>query len=143
MTHPFFAVYEGVEGIQEAYNLSLQLPAGSEILSYGTDEVEHSYPELIAKYLAQRIQKGITVRAILPDTPPNRQLTERNESELRQTRFLNAGEYPQCTEFNCFGDSLVYIAHSEKEPFATVLRSTTLSKEEAARFEILWAIASW
>lgn len=139
---PRLTMYEGSAGIREAYGLSLGLPKGSEILTYGTGEVETSYPELIGEYLADRIAKKIRVRALLPRTELNISIASRDEAELRETRFLPAEQFPQKTEMNCFGENIVYIAHSEKEPFATVLSSSTLAAEERARFEILWGVSS-
>ena len=40
-----------------------------------------------------------------------------------------------------FGDTLAYLAHSEKEPFATVIESSTLANGEKQLFEMLWELA--
>ena len=138
---PNLEMYEGSEGIREAYALSLAQPRGGEILTHGTADVEISYPELIADYLTRRVERKISVRAILPDSEINRKVTLRDAKELRMTRFLPPESYPQNTEMNCFGETICYIAHSERTPFATVLRSATLAAEERARFELIWKLA--
>lgn len=139
---PTVRLYEGTNGVAEAYEESLSLPKGSEILIYGTAEVKISYQEFIADYLKRRVQKGIKVRAILPDTPENRAVTEQNERELRQTRYLPQEKFDPHTEINVFSDIITYIAHSETSPFGTVIESPSLASLEKQRFELLWDIAT-
>lgn len=141
LSKPQVRLFEGLAGIQEAYAMTLEGPKGGEILIYGTEEVEGRYPEFIGEYLAARVKKGISVRAILPDTPKNRSLLERDAGELRRTRFLPPEEYGQRTEVNVLGDAVLYIAHSEKEPFATVFGSPALARDERQRFEVIWKAA--
>jgi HTH-type transcriptional regulator, sugar sensing transcriptional regulator len=138
---PVVRLYEGIDGVLEVYNLSLTQPKGSEILIYGTAAVELGYKEFIAEYLHSRVKRGIQVRAILPDNALNRQVQLRDAAELRQTRFLPENQYNQQTEMNIFADRIAYIAHSETEPFATVIESQTMVSEEQMRFNLLWNLA--
>lgn len=138
---PVIRLYEGVEGVMGVYNLSLNEPKGSEILTYGTATVGITYGNFIAEYLTHRTEKGIMVRAILPDNEINRQASLSDKQELRQTRFLPEDVYNQTTEINIFGDKIAYIAHSEKQPFATLVENPTLAREEQQRFEIIWKVA--
>ena len=120
---PLLRAYEGSTGVMQVYNLSLECPAGEEIFIYGSAEVEANYPEFIGDYIAERVQRGILVRAILSDTPANRSIVPRDKAELRQTRFLPLEQFNQRTEVNIFGDMIAYIAHSQKEPFATIIEN--------------------
>lgn len=135
---PVVRLYEGAEGVKEVYNLTLSEPRGSEILIYGTASVEANYGDFITDYIAHRTKKNISVRAILPDTPDNQSVTIRDDKELRQTKFLPEETYHQTTEVNIFGDKIAYIAHSEKQPFATVIENATLANEERSRFNLIW-----
>ncbi|AKM82254.1 TPA: hypothetical protein DD449_04140 [Candidatus Berkelbacteria bacterium] len=137
---PDVRLYEGKAGVVEVYNLTLDLGKEEEILIYGNVAVETSYQEFIADYLKARVKKKIKVRAILPDTLDNRKIVERDDAELRETRFLPIEKFKQKTEVNIFGKSIAYIAHSEKEPFATVIENSTLADEERSRFNLLWEI---
>lgn len=138
---PNIRLYEGKAGVIEVYNLTLDLPKDEGILIYGSVSVETSYKDFIAEYLKNRVKKRIKVKAILSDTPENREILVRDTDELRQTRFLPADQFKQKTEVNIFARSIAYIAHSEDEPFATVIENPTLAEEEKNRFNLLWQIA--
>ena len=139
---PKVRLYEGTEGIEQVYELTLNQPEKSEILIYGTVAVMHKYEKFIEKYLARRVNRGIRARVILPDNEDNRLIVARDKDELRTTRFLPAEKFDQRTEVNILPESIIYIAHSETEPFATVIESTRLAKEEKDRFELLWGLAT-
>lgn len=138
---PSVQLYEGREGIIEVYNLSLDQPKSSEILIYGTSQVETNYKDFTNDYIKNRVAKKIIARVLLADTLDNRQIVFRDKKELRQTKFLPVDRFNQKTEVNIFGSFIAYIAHSEKEPFATIIENSTLAEEEKARFNLLWEIA--
>lgn len=140
-TKPVVRLYEGSSAVVEVYNLTLDQPKGGEIFIYGTVQVETAYAEEIAEYIKNRVKRQISVRVILPDTPANRDILSRDAGELRQTRFLPEKVFSRQTEMNIFADTIAYIAHSETEPFATVIESPTLAFEEKQRFELLWQLA--
>jgi hypothetical protein len=121
--------------------LSLDQPKGSEFFIYGTAEVKKSYGDFIHRYIETRVKKGIRVRSILPDNEYNRDILKTDKDHLRETRFLPADKFGLHTEMNVFQDTITYIAHSEKQPFATVIENQTLADEERQRFELLWTIA--
>lgn len=137
---PKVRLYEGARGVEQVYELTLERP-NSEILIYGTASVVLLYKEFIDRYLARRVNRGIKARVILPDTEENRAITNNDKDELRETRFLPREKFDQKTEVNIYGDSIAYIAHSEKEPFATVIENSTLAEEERNRFELLWQVS--
>ena len=138
---PTIRLFEGPEGLKQAYRLSLEEPKGSELTIYGTATVEQLLPDFIADYLEQRVKKGIRVRALLPDTTENRAVAKRNRQELRLTRFLAPAKFNPHLEINQFGSTIVYLAHSEKQPFATVIDNPTLAAVEKERFNLIWEIA--
>lgn len=139
---PIVRLYEGIEGVMEAYNLSLNQPKGGEILIYGTAEVKKSYGNFIHEYIAARCKKGIRARGILPDNQYNREILKTDEANLRVTRFFPEDKFGIHTEINIFEDTIAYIAHSEATPFATVIENQTLAEEEKQRFNLLWDLAS-
>lgn len=138
---PLVRMFEGVEGMIQAYRSTLNLPEGSEILIYGNPEVYANYPDLVRDYVPERVKKRIRVRTIVPDTKLAYDVTRDDEKILRQTRVLPQSKFDQRTEVNILPNSIYYFAHSEKRPFATVLESPTLAREEKSRFELLWQIS--
>lgn len=138
---PSIRMFEGVEGVWQAYHITLSMPAGSEILIYGNPEVFVNHPEMVEKYVRDRVQKNIHVRTIITDTPLGHQVTKNDDKSLRLTRILPKDKFDQKTEVNILPDKILYLAHSDKKPFATVIESPVLAKEEKNRFELLWNIA--
>lgn len=138
VSKPRIRMFEGVEGIEQAYKLTLFLKENDEILIYGTPEVYIKYQEMIKEYVKLRVTKKIKVRAIIPDIALGKEVTKDDEKILRQTRSLPKKIFNQQTEVNILPNSIIYIAHSENQPFATVIENRTLAQEEKNRFEILW-----
>jgi hypothetical protein len=60
---------------------------------------------------------------------------------MRQCRFLPQDKFDPTTEINIYGDTIHYIAHSERDPFATMIESSSLAKLEKQRFDLLWDLA--
>lgn len=135
---PAIRLYEGSEGVMQTYLLSLDQPRKSEILTYGTASVANLLPDFIPDYIASRVKRRITVKALLPDTPENRAVLKRDKTELRETRFLPVDRFDPQLEINQFGNTIAYIAHSEKAPFATVIDSATIANVERQRFLLIW-----
>lgn len=138
---PKISMFEGEIGIMEVYNLMIDLPPKTEILSFFGEEIKVNYQEFIDQFKRVRAVKNISCRLILPDTFDCRQIGLRDPLELRETRFLPVKNFDQKTEVNIFGDTVIYIAHSSTEPFATMIESSRLAKEERQRFELLWQMA--
>lgn len=139
---PKIQLFEGISGVKQAYEMTLNQPGGSEILIYGTAKVQELIPNFIADYLKERTKLGIKVRALLADVPENRSVIVRDPQELRETRFLEQKFFDPNLEVNVFAGKVIYIAHSEKEPFATVIENQTIANHEKQRFEIEWNMAT-
>ncbi len=140
-TKPKVSLFEGEVGVMQVYNLMLELPIDNEILTYGPVDIKAKYLDYIEQYHQVRVSKDIKSRIIFPDTPDNKQIGLRDPLDLRESRFLPVNKFDQRTEVNIFGDSIAYIAHSETQPFASVIESSRLTQEERQRFELLWGLA--
>lgn len=138
---PTIRMFEGKDGVEQAYQTPLSMPEGSEILIYGNPEVYSNYPEMVDEYVRNRVKRGIKVRTIIPDIPLGYEVTKNDTEILRQTKVLPKEKYNQKTEVNILSDKILYLAHSDKKPFATIIDSPALAKEERDRFELLWNLA--
>jgi len=138
---PKIRIYEGIEGVRQAYMLSHAQPEGSEILVFGSPDIWLQYAEANRAYIKNRIEKKLSLRAILPESKKYKKFIKDNEKELRQTRFLPQDIYSPRVETQIFGNTVVYIAHSEKSPFATVIENDSIAFDERQRFEVLWKMA--
>jgi len=138
---PKIRIYEGIEGVRQAYMLSHQQPEGSEVLVMGSPDVWIEYAEANRAYIADRLRNQIHLRMILPDLKKNKVFLKDDEKELRQTRFLSSEIYSPKVETQIFANTVIYIAHSEKTPFATVIENDSIAFDERQRFEMLWKTA--
>ncbi|MEI7792309.1 MAG: helix-turn-helix domain-containing protein [Candidatus Berkelbacteria bacterium] len=140
---PNIRQYSGVEGVKEACNLVLLQPRGTELKVYASLIMEKEYEEFLNEFAANRVKHGIPTRLLYPDTPECRDFLNRELSKQSiTTKFLPQDKYEFAAhEMMIFGDMIVYLAHSVKEPFATVIESSTLANGEKQLFEMLWELA--
>lgn len=138
---PQIRLYEGIDGVRQAYNVSLGEPEGTEMLVYSTALVLTAYPDFFKSYIAERVRRKIKVRLLLADTEINRSYLQLDEAELRETRFLPKERFDPRAELEIYNDKIVNIAYSDTAPFATVIESSTMAFDERQKFELLWEMA--
>lgn len=138
---PKIRIFEGIDGVRQAYMLSHNQPEGSEVLVFASPDIWIQYAEANRAYIADRLANKIFLKTILPDRAKNKVFLKDDKKELRETRFLSPDHYSPRVETQVFGDTIVYIAHSEKEPFATVIENKAIAHDERDRFELLWRLA--
>jgi len=138
---PRVRVYEGMDGVRQAYMLSHNQPEESVVLVLGSPDVWYQHAEANRAYIADRMTKRIHLKMILPDLSKNKVSLGEDRKELRETRFLSPKNYSPKVETQIFGNTVIYIAHSEKEPFATVIENSAIAHDEKERFSQLWQIA--
>lgn len=137
---PKIRTFEGDEGIKQTYDLILEMPKNSDTYVLGINLFDSHLDDMISEFVQKRVKKSIKTIAIFPDTPENR-LRSIRKKDLREVRFLPLDIYNPKSQVNIFGDSVAYVAHMEKEPFATVIESQTIASDEIQRFKMLWKIA--
>lgn len=138
---PKIRVYEGLEGLRQAYMLGLNQPEGSEILIYGAAKIWADFSEANKAYIAQRVTKNIVLRILFANTEVNHTFLKMDREELRETRFLPPEYFSPKVETQVFGSTVIYIAYADKEPFATVIENEAIASDERERFEILWTVS--
>jgi hypothetical protein len=130
--------FEGEEGIKEVYQDTLRYPDG-ELLAWVTDK---AYPVLSKKYLEEeylpkRVQKKISVRAVVPDTPEMRQYAGRDAKSLRQTKIAKAQNFSVEVEINLYGGRKIAVMAFE-EKMGLIIESQKLFKTLKSIFELSW-----
>lgn len=138
---PEISLYKGIEGVRQVYYQGLEGPEGGERLIFGTPKIWLNNPEENEAYIKVRLEKKISLRMIFPDEKENYAMLAGDKAELRQTRFLPKELYNPPVETQIYPSKIVYIAHSESEPFTTVIESPTIAVVEKEKFELLWKIA--
>ncbi len=128
---PTFRVFEGIEGIKEAYKFMIGV--GDTI--YSLVGLGDSPPELSnwfnSYYIPKRVKRAISVKGIVSSDMKGRQLIERQESELREAVTINKETFPFSGDMSVVGNNVIFIDHkngiatiTESEPLAKTLRST-------------------
>lgn len=136
-TKPKIRYYEGIEGIKQLFEETLELNSGEETLAYSSAESIHKYlKEYVLDYLKRRIAKGITQRAIAEDSPEAREHQKNDQKELRQTILVSQKNFPFSNEINIFRNK-VSIA-SYRDLLGVIIESAEIAKTQRAIFELAW-----
>jgi len=131
---PKVRFFEGKKGMREA--LEDTLAARTEILAYANlGAIFEAAPDYFPNYLANRIKKKIHARAIAPDTEIWRKALSRSRDELREVRFLPAGN-TYTPEINIYDDKMLII--SWEENIALIVESKQLAALQRIIFDNLW-----
>ena len=139
---PKIRTYEGAQGIKKVYSMAADEPRNSTFYILGANMLETEYVDQIAEEIVSRNKKGIITLGIFPDNQINRTMRlERSPIEKHNNRFIPEEKFTPRTQILIFGSTVAYLAHTESEPFATVIESSALAHDEKERFELLWEIA--
>jgi sugar-specific transcriptional regulator TrmB len=139
---PEISLYSGLEGMRQAYLLGINQPAGSELLLYGDTRIWSQYEEQNEQYIKDRVGKRISLKVLFSDDNKSVARFKSDELEIRESRFLPRDEFKPLVEQQIINDYVIYIAYSEKEPFATVIKNQTIAQLERQKFYLLWQKAS-
>lgn len=134
-------MYEGLEGVRQVYYQGLQGPEGGERLVLANPGFWYQNPEENDAFVTERVKKKISLRMIFPDDKQNYKSLGNDRAEMRRTRFLPKDQFNPAVETQIYPNKVVFIAHSEKEPFATVIENPAIAQIERQKFELLWEAA--
>ena len=138
---PEILLYKGIEGVRQVYYQGLEGPEAGERLILGTPKIWLDNAEENEAYIRERLKKKISLRMIFPDSKENYSMLKSDMAELRQTRFLPKEHFSPPIETQIYPNKVAYIAHSEREPFATVISNPAIALAERQKFELLWRVA--
>ena len=131
---PKVRFFEGKKGLREALEDTLTAKTG--ILAYANlGTIFEAAPDYFPNYLANRIKKKIHAKAIAPDTEIWRRALSRSRDELREVRFLPAGN-SYTPEINIYDDKMLII--SWEENIALIIESKELAALQRIVFDNLW-----
>lgn len=139
---PFVRFFSGIDGVKAVYEESLLQEAGSEMLSWGNAKaVEEGISDFADWYIKRRVENGISLRAIVTDTPYHRAIVARDKDELRQTKLLSKELFTQDVEINVYADKVAMISFVEGEMIGVIIQSRVFTAGHRQMFELLWGIA--
>ncbi len=138
---PRVQVFEGLDGIHQAYILGLDQPENSEILVFGSARIWQEINQQDSFYTAERVSKNITSRALFANLPHNQLFAKMDRMELRETRYLPQEYFDPKTEIQVFDNTVIYVTYSETAPYATVIENQAIAADMRQQFEILWKLS--
>ena len=136
---PEMEYFNGLEGVQRAYEKLLELPGVTEILRYAPvlwKEEEDPLRDFRVQWFRERRSRGLFSRVIAYDTPLGHRFQSRDPFEYRRTVLVREGDTHIGFEKIVAGDVVACI--NLKETRACFLRYPELAAEERVRFEQLW-----
>jgi HTH-type transcriptional regulator, sugar sensing transcriptional regulator len=136
-TKPQIKFYEGLGGLKQAFDETLELGAGEEILAYSSAESIHTYlGDYVAYYLSERVKRGISQRAIAEDSPSAREHLNNDQAERRTTRLVDKELYPFSNEINIFRNKTMIVSY--RDLLGVVIESADIARTQKAIFELAW-----
>lgn len=133
---PEIKFYEGIEGIKNVYQDTLNYP-GKEILMWGSTDV-HEYLDdfMWHYYVPKRIENKIWLRGIGQNHCIVKKIKLDDKKSLRQTRFHHEN-LPFDVEINLYGTRKIGIM-SFKEQIALIIESEKIYNTLKSIFELNW-----
>jgi len=137
---PTVEIFEGLEGVKKAIEDTLQ--AKGEILTLvDVASLTGGLAEIDRSYYKNRIQKKVSKRAIMPDTPEARKSVPRKPDEFTRIAFApNFPENTRCTT-QIYNDTVLFITMSEKHLVSVIIRDPFICAQERGMFEAVWKTA--
>lgn len=136
-TKPNMKLFEGIEGIKQLFEETLELPRGTETLAYSSYELDTDYiDEYFKNYIPRRVKKGITQRCIIDDSPRSRELMKCDKQELRKSRLIDATKFPFKNQINIFGNKIMIASY--RDLMGVIIESKNIADTQRAIFELAW-----
>lgn len=135
---PQVKFYEGKEGLIQAYEDTLT--STEAIRAYATVEDMHeALPKYFHDYYKRRTKKGISARAITPNTAGALERASHNKEEARETALVPKEQFYFSPEINIY-DNKVMIA-SWREKLGIIIESKEIADAMKKIYELAWAEA--
>jgi sugar-specific transcriptional regulator TrmB len=132
---PKVRFYEGVTGLKDVYEDTLT--SHEEILAYANvDQMHQAMAGYFPKYYERRAGKGISIRAIIPDSPVGKYRADEDKNEKRKTVLVPIDKYNFSPEINIY-DNKIMIA-SWREKLGIIIESAEIADAMKKIYELAW-----
>lgn len=135
---PKVRYFEGFSGVKEIYEDTLKV--GQDKLAYSSvpDVGRGDFQDFIKEYLGRRVELGLKVRAILPDSVNGREFAKRDSKVLRESRLVDPEIYPFRSEINIYGDRVAIMSLQSGLMHGVIIESESIAETERSIFELAW-----
>lgn len=135
---PKVMFYEGTDGLERVYEDTLT--SHEAIRAYANvDDMHKALPSYFPKYYKRRTDKGIAIRAIIPESDVARERALHDAEELRETAFLPQDKYYFSPEINIYDDKIMIASWREK--LGIIIQSKEIAEAMKSIYELAWAEA--
>jgi HTH-type transcriptional regulator, sugar sensing transcriptional regulator len=138
---PVVTFYEGIAGIKKVYIDTINNNDNKEILALvETSKVDGDiYKWVTTTFVAQRIKKGVFVKAIVATGNKTQTYTSLDQKELRKTKLINSTNFPFEHEINIYGDKIAIInSHKNSKLFAIIIDNPLIANTFRSWFHLAW-----
>lgn len=132
---PKVRFYEGTEGLKDVYEDTLT--SHEQIRAYANvNEMHQALIGYFPKYYERRAGKGISIRAIIPDSPIGKHRASKDADEKRESALVPVEKYNFSPEINIY-DNKVMIA-SWREKLGIIIESAEIADAMKKIYELAW-----
>lgn len=133
---PAIYFYEGVEGIRIILEdiLAKQYPL---LAITSIDDAVSVLGDDFTDFIERRHQKHLRVKLITHRSERALELKKRDESELRQTKFLPSNSQFKTASF-IYGDRVAMIDFQSKQPLGLIIEDQNIAETQRMLFETIW-----
>ena len=137
-SRPKVMFYEGAEGLKHVYEDTLT--SCEPIRAYASVENMHEgLPGYFPEYYKRRVERGIAIRAIIPNTKTGAERKNFDKDEMRESALVPKDKFSFSPEINIYDDK-VMIA-SWKEKLGIIIESSEIAGAMKKIYELAWAEA--
>lgn len=130
--------YEGLDAVTDLINETLE-EKEKEQLCFGLNTFHTELNGMDWKlYTQKRVQHGMKVRSIQPDTAEAIAYKGRDKNELRVTRLVPKEKFPGTSEINLIGDMIAMFTAEGKVPMGMKLYNKHLAEALRSLFKLAW-----
>ena len=135
---PRITFYEGIAGLEKVYEDTLTAKSGLKSWA-STDDMLETMPAYFRTYFKRRMDKQIPMRSIHPDTLSARDITGRNENELRESALVPSEKFYWTPEIQVYNNK-VNIA-SWKDKLGIIIESDEIADSVRVFFDLAFEAA--
>lgn len=137
---PKIRVYEGIEGIKQVYEDTLNQPEGSEFVAF--TPVVSAYDTLSVTFANEYIHrrskvKKISVRVIVGEDEKAKDYIKKNKEQLRETVSVPGNLLNIENEINIYQDKVAIVSFGD-EKIGIIIESKKIADAQRAIFNTLW-----
>jgi sugar-specific transcriptional regulator TrmB len=141
-TKPKLTYLEGSEGIEQAYNMTLELNEGEEIwIQCLTD----NYRDIVSDqffdtYFKKFFSGNFKSKEIL--TTGDQSFIDKYGSDKNLQLMIDVGEKPTQTDFMVYGDTVIFVSFNQESPYALIIEDKEIAFCVKNMFSLAWLQAA-